>query len=140
VTKVEGFKDLERVLSELPKSTAKAAARRWLKAAGKPIMEHARSLAPEASGNLKSSYRVGTRLSKAQRKKTRRESEVEVYIGPNDPAAIQTEFGNDHQRAQPHLRPAWDAGKTRALEDLKKKAFGDVLKTVKRYRKRVAKK
>ncbi len=36
---------------------------------------------------------------------------AEMFVGPNDPADIQTEFGNEHQQAEPHLRPAWDANK-----------------------------
>jgi len=103
-------------------------------------MEKARALAPEKYGDLKSSYTIGTKLNKNQQRKSMRESEVEVYVGPSDPAGIQTEFGNDHQAAEPHLRPAWDSEKRNALETIKKKAWDDVVKTVKRYRKRMAKK
>lgn len=123
----------------LPKATAKASMRRVLKKAAQPIAEAGRARAPEDQGALKASYGVGTRLSKRQRKVSRKESAVEVYAGPNDPAAVQTEFGNDHQPAQPHLRPAWDTHKHAALEIVGTEAWVDVEKTLARYRKRRAK-
>ena len=138
--KVHGFKDLEKALKELPKATAKASVRRVLKKAAQPIADAGRNNAPESEGRLKASYGVGTRLTKRQRKVSRKESEVEVYAGPNDPAAIQTEFGNDHQAAQPHLRPAWDAEKRAALDSIKDEAWADVVKSIARYQKRLARK
>lgn len=137
--KVEGFKDIERVLMNLPRATAKASVRRVLKKAGQPIADAARDNAPERDGNLKESYGVGTRLTKRQRRLSKKESEVEVYVGPNDPSAIQTEFGNQHQAAEPHLRPAWDAHKLNALQNIRDMLWDDVQRTVERYRKRQAK-
>jgi len=141
--KVEGFKDLEKALMELPKVTAKASVRRVLKKAAQPIADAGRANAPKDRGDLQESYGVGTRLSKRQRKVSKKESEVEVFAGPGKEAAaqaIQTEFGNEHQAAQPHLRPAWDAEKRGALETIKEEAWLDVQKTVARYRKRQARK
>ena len=138
--KVEGFRDLEKALMELPKATAKAAVRRILKKAAKPIADAGRANAPEREGGLKESYGVGTRLTKRQRKVSKKQSEVEVYAGPNDPAAIQTEFGNEHQAAEPHLRPAWDAEKRNALEIIKKEMWAEVEKSIARFRKRQARK
>ena len=123
---------------ELPKATAKASVRRVLKKAAQPIADAGRGNAPEREGGLKESYGVGTTLTKRQRKVSSKESEVEVYAGPNDPAAVQTEFGNQHQAAQPHLRPAWDAQKRGALETIKKEAWADVQKSITRYQKRQA--
>ena len=140
--RVEGFKEAEQALMELPKATAKASVRRWLKALLIPIADAGRSNAPERMGTLKESYGVGTRLTKRQRKVSRRESEVEVYAGPGQDGAaqgVQTEFGNEHQAAQPHLRPAWDAHKGGLLEKLKPLMWADIEKTVARFRKRQAK-
>ncbi|MFW2541530.1 HK97-gp10 family putative phage morphogenesis protein [Primorskyibacter sp. 2E107] len=138
--KVDGFKDLEKAMMELPKASGKASVRRVLKAAAEPIAEAGRANAPEDRGNLKASYGVGTRLTKRQRKVSTKESAVEVYAGPNDPAAVQTEFGNEHQAAEPHLRPAWDAEKDNALDGIKDALWADVLKSIKRYQRRLAKK
>ncbi|WP_147112103.1 HK97-gp10 family putative phage morphogenesis protein [Tateyamaria sp. syn59] len=141
--KVDGFKDIERVLMNLPKATAKASVRRVLKKGAQPIADAGQANAPEDEGDLKESYGVGTRLTKRQRKISKKESEVEVYVGPGEKAAaqaVQTEFGNVHQAPQPHLRPAWDAQKLNALTIIRKELWADVQKTVERYRKRQAKK
>jgi len=115
--RVEGLKELDKALSQLKVSTAKGVARRVLKMAAEPIAEAGRSNAPLGpTGNLKASYGVGTKLTRRQSKLHKKQSPVEVFAGPNDPAAIQTEFGNEHQAAEPHLRPAWDANKDKALE------------------------
>lgn len=123
----------------LPKATAKASVRRVLKKAAQPVADAGRANAPEKDGNLKESYGVGTRLTKRQRRVSPKQSEVEVYVGPNDPAAVQTEFGNRRQAAEPHLRPAWEAKKAEVLRIIKEELWADIVKSVARYRKRVAK-
>ncbi len=118
--RLEGFKELDYALQELPKSIGKSLVRRVLLKAGKTIAEAGAANAPLGpTGNLKASYGVGTKLTRRQRKMNKRESPVEVHVGPNDPAAIQTEFGNEHQAAEPHLRPAWDATKNQVLDTIK---------------------
>ncbi|MBY5733505.1 hypothetical protein HFO26_24960 [Rhizobium leguminosarum] len=130
---VDGLKELDRALRGLKASTAKSVARRVLMKAGEPIAEAGRAQAPLGpTGNLKASYGVGTKLTRRQSKLAKKENDVEVYIGPNDPAAIQTEFGNEHQAPEPHLRPAWDAGKDRALEDIKTGLWAEISKAVAR--------
>lgn len=137
--KVEGLKELEKALSELPKSTGKGVARRVLKKAAKPIAEAGQANAPVGpTGNLKASYGVGTKLSRRQSKLNKKESPVEVYAGPNDPAAIQTEFGNEHQAPEPHLRPAWDGNKDAALESIKTDLWTEIQKSAARLAKKAA--
>lgn len=150
--KVEGLRELERALAELPtKAAGKAVLRRVGLKAIKPVAEKAAALAPidadprntpkRAPGTLKRSYVAGTRLNRRQARMARKEgkSDVEVYAGTNDPAGVQTEFGNAHQGAQPHLRPAWDqeAGPTlvRVVEGLRP----EIEKTAARLAKRAAK-
>lgn len=137
--KMTGFKDMEAALMDLPKTTAKASVRRVLKKAGQPIADAGAGNAPQDEGHLAESYGVSTRLTKAQRRVSKKESEVEMYVGPNDPGAVQTEFGNDHQSAQPHLRPAWDTKKGEALDIIATEQMADIEKTVGRYNKRMAK-
>ncbi|MBY6113296.1 HK97 gp10 family phage protein [Mameliella alba] len=138
--KVKGFRDLDKALSQLPKASAKAVARRILKKAGQPIADAGAAKAPKHQGHLRESYGVGTKLTRRQSKMARKESPVEVYVGPNDPAAIQTEFGNEHQAAEPHLRPAWDAHKEDALQIIADEFWQEIEKAVARYNKRQAKK
>jgi len=139
--KVEGFRALEREMLKLSRAGAKASARRILKKAGGITLAAALPRVPELSGALKESYGVGTRLTPAQKKATRRSSknQVEVYIGASDPAAVQTEFGNDHQAAEPHLRPAWDGTRHRVLEFIKDELWADVQKAIGRQARRAAK-
>ncbi|WP_085025289.1 HK97-gp10 family putative phage morphogenesis protein [Ensifer aridi] len=137
--KVEGFRELDKALQQLKRATAKGVARRVLQKAGEPIAEAGRDNAPLGpTGNLKASYGVGTKLTKRQAKLHRKQSPVEVFVGPNDPAAIQTEFGNQHQAAEPHLRPAWDAKKDRALEIIGEELAGEIEKAAARAARRAA--
>ncbi|MBB4185827.1 HK97 gp10 family phage protein [Sinorhizobium terangae] len=137
--KVEGLKELDRALQDLKQVTAKGVARRVLLKAATPIAEAGRSNAPLGpTGNLKASYGVGTKLTKRQAKLHRKQSPVEVFAGPNDPAAVQTEFGNEHQAAEPHLRPAWDANKDRALDIVSKELGTEISKAAKRAARKAA--
>lgn len=129
-----GFSDCETALAQLPHTTARASARRVLKKAGEPIAEAMAGGAPERSGGLAGSYGVGTRLTPRQRGLHRKQDPVEVFVGTADPAGVQVEFGNDHQSAQPHARPAWEAEKMRALDVIKAELWADIEKTVARAR------
>lgn len=107
---LEGLSDLKRALDELPKATAKNILLRNLKKVAQPIADTESAMAPIGpTGGLAQSPIVSTKLTKRQRKLNPKQSAVEVYVGPTaHPKSIQTEFGNSHQAAEPHLRPAWD--------------------------------
>lgn len=137
--KLEGFEDAGRALNDLPRATAKASVRRALKKVLTPVAQRGAALAPTDRGDLSESYAVSTRLTKRQRKVTVKESEVEMYAGPNDPGAVQTEFGNEHQPAQPHLRPAWDSHRASILPDLADLLWTDITKTLARHARKLAK-
>lgn len=118
--KLEGLKELDEALSELPKATARNVLLRTLKEQGQPIADAGEANAPRDKGKLADSYTVGTKLSRRQRKLHNKESAVEVFVGPTPhPKSVQTEFGNSHQAPHPHLRPAWDANVMRVLEGVK---------------------
>lgn len=118
--RIEGLAELEEALSELPKATSRNVLLRTLKEEGQPIRDDGEARAPRLTGGLRESYTVGTKLSRRQKRLNRKESQVEVYIGPG-PAAkgVQTEFGNAHQRAEPHLRPAFDGNVDRVLKGIR---------------------
>ena len=136
--KFEGGKDLEKALMGLKRATAKAVARRVLKKSGQPVADRTNANAPEDSGNLAESYGVSTRLSHAQRRKTRGQDrdDVFVYVGTNDPAGLQQEFGNVLHPAQPHLRPAWDALLPSVFKSIGDGMAVEIEKTVLRQRKK----
>lgn len=136
---IVGLKDIEEALKELPKATGRRVARDVLIEAGTVVADQGRSNAPLGpTGNLKGSYGVGTKLTRRQAGLHVKQSPVEVFVGPNDPAAIQTEFGNEHQAAEPHLRPAWDATKMRVLNIIAYRLEQKITASVARRRKRLA--
>lgn len=140
-TKVEGFRELEAALAELPKATGKNVLKRVLLAAAEPIAGDAAANAPQLSGKLSRDVKTGTRLTKRQASMNRKlgKSEVEVHVGVSDPAGVQTEFGNEHQSAQPWLRPAWDSNANGALETIKSDLGTEIDKAARRVAKRAAK-
>ncbi|MFZ5736311.1 MAG: HK97 gp10 family phage protein [Pseudomonadota bacterium] len=128
--KIEGLRELDDALTELPKSTARAVLVRTLKQEGQPIRDDGEAAAPRLTGGLKQSYTVGTKLSRRQKQANPKESMVEVYIGPGPaPKGVQTEFGNAHQAPQPHLRPAFDGNVMRVLDGIRDRLAENIEKT-----------
>lgn len=135
--KLEGLAELDEALTELPKATARNVLLRVLKEQGKPIRDAGERNAPRLKGGLKQSYTVSTKLSRRQKSLNKKESMVEIYIGPGPaPKGVQTEFGNAHQAAHPHLRPAFDANVMGVL----KKIAENLADEIEKARKRLAKK
>lgn len=141
---IDGLRELDAALGQLPKATGKAVLRRTLKKAAKPIEDAGRNNAPLGpTGNLKASYGTGTKLTRRQAQLHRKmfksdKASVEIFVGPNDPADIQTEFGNEHQGAEPHLRPAWDGNKDQALEIIKTELGAEIMKAAQRLARKAA--
>jgi len=145
---VEGLRELDRALAELPNSTGKAVLRRTLLKAGQPMADMMKSLAPddpETGGrDLKSSISVGTKLSKRQAKIHRKmfkndKASAEAFVGPGpDPAAWNQEFGNINHPAQSFARPAWDGQKGKALDIIKTEMWGEIDRAAKRLAKKAA--
>lgn len=148
--KVDGLRALDAALAELPKATGKAVLRRIGIKALTPVKDLAAELAPidadpantpkRPPGTLKRSYTVGTKLNRRQARMVRKEgkSSVEVYAGTNDRAGIVTEFGTAHSRAQPHLRPAWEARQDEALAIVQTELGGEIDKAAARLAKKAA--
>lgn len=139
--KVEGLRDLERALGELPKSTGKNVLRRVGRAALASFDEAWRARAPHLSGQLEESGGVGSKLTRSQRQAHERQSSVEIFAGPGpQPQAVQQEFGNHQHPAQPFMRPAWDETKDQVLEHVKASLGDEIQKAAERLAKREAKK
>lgn len=139
--KVEGLKELENALRDLPKANAKAVLRRTMKEAGEPVARAARGMAPKEIGYLAESIDVSTKLSGRQSRLHKKESPVEMFIGPGpDPAAHLQEFGSGPGHvAQPFMRPAWDQNKEKVLDTIANLTWVEIEKTVNRLAKRAAK-
>lgn len=141
--KFEGGRELEAALMDLPHTTAKASARRMMRKGGEIIAERGAANAPEREGALKRSYGVGTKLTRSQRKAARNtdKNQVEVYVGPGAggySAGLQTEFGNEHQTAEPHLRPAFDTSLDDVLAFISREWWADIAKTAARHARKMA--
>lgn len=136
----EGGKELEKALIEMQTATAKALARRVLKKSGQPVADMMNALAPpnqeglSDDGPLNESYSVSTRLNKSQARQERKagKDDVFMYVGTNDVAGVQQEFGNERHSAQPHARPAWEATKFGVLKDIQKLMSEEVEKAAAR--------
>jgi HK97 gp10 family phage protein len=146
--RVEGLRELERALEELPKSTGKAVLRRVLKKRAEPIARHMTALAPDdpaTGGNdLRSSIGVSTKLSKRQASQHRKmfkddKASVEMFVGAGPlPQAHLQEFGSSIHGPQPFARPAWDAGHGALLEGLKDDLWSEIKKSADRLARKSA--
>src|SRR5262245_13110655 len=141
VVRIEGIEDLEEALNELKKATVRNVLLRTLMKTAQPIAEAGRMNAPRSANpkgpRLAESYTVSTKLNRAQKKASNKQSAVEVYVGPAPSVkSIQTEFGNAHQAPQPHLRPAWDENVQKVLDNIAK----DLADEIEKARARAARK
>lgn len=121
--RLEGGKELDAALKgiadEFHPRNARNVLRGALKDGGQIIADAGEGLAPRDKGHLADSYTVGSKLSRRQRRQHKKESQIETFVGPTPhPKSVQTEFGNAHQAAHPHLRPAWDANWRRVLDHI----------------------
>lgn len=141
--KFEGGKALEKALGELgSKSTMKRTAERALKRAAEPIRAEAERLAPEDTGDLKQSIKVGKAI-KAYR--TRDRDRAETFVGIDESSnrrlhiyAGVDEFGRDDQPARPYMRPAFESRKGVAVDRLADDLRTEIDISAKRLEKRAA--
>ncbi|MBB4001591.1 HK97-gp10 family putative phage morphogenesis protein [Aurantimonas endophytica] len=142
--KVEGLKELEIALEQLPRSTGKAALRRVLRKAAQPVADAATAKAPRDEGNLQASIGVGTKLTRRQRgvhKKMFKDDKasVEIFVGAGGlPQAITQEFGTVDHGPQAFLRPSWDAHKDGVLDSIKADLWAEIEKAAKRHARKTA--
>lgn len=135
--KIEGLSECVDALKELPKATGTNVQKRALQKAGEPMAQVAQSLAPKRTGTLQEDIEVGTKLS--PRTRTKKESKVEVYIGPKSmPRAIVAEFGSVKQSPTPFMRPAWDAEKVNAAESIRDVLWKEIKKAADRLARKTA--
>lgn len=152
--RVEGLKELQRALKELPKATQGAVLRRILLRAAEPMRSDAEAQAPEDIGVLKGSVEQSFRLTARQRRlagksavrlqdgsfRAAKSTGAEVYVGPGardrqkapPPQGLLQEFGTRNHAAQPFLRPAWDAHRQQALETIATELGSEIEKSARR--------
>ncbi len=137
--KTTGLKEVQDVLRTLPDSTAKGVMRRVMKKSLISVRDQAKAFAPDDEGELKDSIVISTKLSKRQRRTFRKVNKHDVYVfcgaGPLPQAHLQ-EYGTSHHRAQPFMRPAWDANKRQIFDDMRDEMWSEIRKTIARKKKR----
>lgn len=140
--KIEGLRELDRALAELPKATGKAVLRRVLKKRAQPIADAAEAMAARRTGTLAQSAGVGTKLTKRQKSQHKKmfksdKASVEMFAGFGGLAqATQQEFGNENHGPQPAMRPAWDATKNGVLDGIADDLRDEIMKAAKRLAKK----
>jgi HK97 gp10 family phage protein len=137
--RVEGLRDLDAALGQLGKATGRNVMRRAGRAALEPMAEAARRNAPVEDRDLVEAIAVSTRAAGYARRTGRKRNEVEVYMGPGGqgggkapPQGSLQEFGTKNHGPQPFMRPAWDAGKDQALDDVKTALGAEIEKAAQR--------
>lgn len=135
--KIEGLKECDAALQELPKSTSRGVLTRVLKKEGQPIANDASRFAPDdpsthGEANLKTNILVQTVPARE------RESHVEVAIGPSRKAfhGQFQEFGAAQHGPHPFMRPAWDKNVMGVIAGIRDRLADEIEKT----RKRIARK
>lgn len=144
--RVEGLRELQRNLAELPKATAKNVCRRILIKAAEPFISAARASAPRLTGALAASIHFSTRLSPRQQRLARREAKLknekyftEVHAGASAlPHAHLVEYGTFKMAPRPFMRPAWDANKFGAMDTIVNDLGDEIMKAAKRMEAKLA--
>ncbi|MCV3209606.1 HK97 gp10 family phage protein [Mesorhizobium sp. YC-39] len=138
--KIEGLKELEAALGELSRATSKRIVGQVLMEVAEPLAADAAILAPDdpATGgfDLHTTVRAGRKATRGA--KHRKESPVEVLIGPRSRHAQLMEFGTKDVSAQPFMRPMWDGGKLWALAEIQKQLWARIEKAAARAARKAA--
>lgn len=160
---IEGLKEVRDALASLPSATSRNIMRKILVNRAEPFKDAIRRMVPVKTGFLAGTVRVQSRTgggagkaafaatlaaggsrkaagAAARSANTATKSAVEVFIGPNaGPREIAAEFGTKHRMAQPFVRPAWDANKMAAIDNIRTDLWTEVQKAVARRQKKAAK-
>ncbi|QTH21995.1 HK97 gp10 family phage protein [Rhizorhabdus wittichii] len=144
-SRVEGLKECNSALGQLPRHVGKATLVRFGKKRLEPMAASARENAPEDEGKLKRSIIVGTRQGSPgqRRKRFADKATVEVYMGPTAdgyPQALPQEFGGPNNAPQGYMRKAWDEHSDQLLDGIAEDLSGQIAAAAKRVAKRRARK
>ena len=146
MNEVRGFKELDRALGELPKSTGKNVLKRVAIKAMKRMEDGMAQRAPRDDGTLANSMRTQAVKATRQRGQTRFDARngVEVITGPAPEGRMDRanagfqEFGTVKMPAQPYMRPAADYEAEGVIEVLKDELATQIDKAVTRIQRKAA--
>jgi HK97 gp10 family phage protein len=148
--RIDGLRELDAALAELPKATAKNVLKRTLTKGADPVEKAAEQNAPEMSGKLERSIIIGTRLTRSQRDGgptlqadgsflSAAKGYVAVHIGTSLSRGMFTEFGTFKDPAQMWFTRAWESTKNEALEIISKTLGTEIEKAAARLARKAAK-
>ena len=144
--RLEGFRELEAALKELPTSTGRNVLRRVAKGALAPMADKARGMAPVDGGELRESIKVSEKRTKRVVRENRfdRNTGLAMAMGPVSGKGVLNyatfvEFGTSDTRARPFMRPAFEGGKHEALQYIKSNLGKEITKAAARLAKKAAK-
>lgn len=129
--RIEGAKELDRVLKRLPKKIRGKVLRQALMAGARVIRKAMRQRAPVRTGKLQMSI-----AARRDRGAERGGASVAVKVGPLGRGfyGMFIEFGTSRQPARPWARPAFEESKNEALD----KTGGQLGKAIEREAARLA--
>lgn len=142
--RIDGLKELDEALAQLPRATGKGVLRRTGIRALAPVIARARELVPVDKGDLKESLKITTKLSKRQQRENAKavaqgKATVQLYAGAAAlPHAHLVEFGTAQMTPQPFMRPAWDENKDKVLELIKSELADEITKAAARLSRKAA--
>ena len=115
---ISGAAEMERLLKLLPEKVAERVTKNALRAGARVIRDEAKDRVPVDTGDLRDSVVV-----KAPTQRQRKRGAALVVVGFKKPVSRRahlTEFGTQHQPAQPFLRPAVDEAGNKAIDAIGK--------------------
>lgn len=123
IRKIEGLKELDRALGDLPKATQKRVLRKVGKESLQPMADDMKTRAPRRFGDLVEGVGVSEKLVRSQTKSFNGgpidRHMIVIHAGPGGhPQAVIQEIGSFKEAAQPYVTPSWEAGKDRLLRDV----------------------
>lgn len=163
---VEGLKDLNDALAEFSKATSGNILKRAVGTAGAMFAEHAIALAAKDTGQLKREIKVakpkiitpGKAAYAQAMRETGDKAEAAVaaraanqsaggtgrsavtHVGPTKKAGqgMLQEFGTAHHKAQPFMRPTWDADGPKLIEVIRDTLAEEIAKATQRAERKAA--
>lgn len=143
---LDGARELEKSLMELPKAVAKGVLRQAAQKAMRPVLDaalrYARSRVRVRTGRFANSFIINTKLTERQQRNARRYGglgNVNVYVGSTDPKAHLIEFGTHDTPAHPVMRPAWEENKEEVFKLFCKNITQNLVKAARRLATRAIK-
>lgn len=147
--KMEGFKEIEQALAELPAGTARGVVRRSMKKELQVVADTANAFWPGADDGV---FVITSKLAPSQPSPPSGRSIINLFVGADRsaPHAHLIEWGTgprQHKSGKyvgavspsPSLTPAWDMNKAQVLEGLGKRIWAELAATQKRRAAKAAK-